>query len=177
MKKEQERKAAERRRIIEERCGKPKNVEDANEGEYICSRPPPPFSKHFSRLHSSFSGGEGGDRWKLFHLTPLPSRFCFGRFFQNSIQTFFYSSQYLEVSHFLYESIRHNKIFPLGFVRPPKKKPKNHFISLLFFFCTIFKFFVIELIETCFNERRKEVEKVQVNLTLPDKQINQKLSV
>ncbi|MFW9777169.1 troponin, partial [Brucella melitensis] len=28
---EQERKAAERRRIIEERCGKPKNIDDANE--------------------------------------------------------------------------------------------------------------------------------------------------
>jgi hypothetical protein len=32
LKKEQERKAAERRRIIEERCGKAKNVDDANEG-------------------------------------------------------------------------------------------------------------------------------------------------
>lgn len=35
MKKEQERKAAERRRIIEERCGKPKNIDDANEGKVI----------------------------------------------------------------------------------------------------------------------------------------------
>lgn len=38
MKKEQERKAAERRRIIEERCGRPKDLESANEGmrrEYI----------------------------------------------------------------------------------------------------------------------------------------------
>jgi hypothetical protein len=33
LKKEQERKAAERKRIIDERCGKPKNVEDANEGK------------------------------------------------------------------------------------------------------------------------------------------------
>jgi hypothetical protein len=34
LKKEQERKAAERKRIIDERCGKPKNVEDANEGKH-----------------------------------------------------------------------------------------------------------------------------------------------
>jgi hypothetical protein len=33
LKKEQERKAAERKRIIDERCGKPKNVDDANEGK------------------------------------------------------------------------------------------------------------------------------------------------
>jgi len=33
LKKEQERKAAERRRIIEERCGKPKNLEDASEDD------------------------------------------------------------------------------------------------------------------------------------------------
>ena len=33
LKKEQERKAAERKRIIDERCGKPKIVDDANEGE------------------------------------------------------------------------------------------------------------------------------------------------
>jgi hypothetical protein len=33
LKKEQERKAQERRRIIEERCGQPKNLENANEGE------------------------------------------------------------------------------------------------------------------------------------------------
>ena len=33
LKKEQERKAAERKRIIDERCGKPKIIEDANEGE------------------------------------------------------------------------------------------------------------------------------------------------
>jgi hypothetical protein len=32
LKKEQERKAAERKRIIDERCGKPKNLEDSNEG-------------------------------------------------------------------------------------------------------------------------------------------------
>ncbi|MBO8666611.1 troponin, partial [Staphylococcus aureus] len=31
VKKEQERKAAERRRIIEERCGQPKNIDDAGE--------------------------------------------------------------------------------------------------------------------------------------------------
>jgi len=33
LKKEQERKAAERKRIIDERCGKPKIIDDANEGE------------------------------------------------------------------------------------------------------------------------------------------------
>jgi hypothetical protein len=33
LKKEQERKAAERKRIIDQRCGKPKNVDDANEGK------------------------------------------------------------------------------------------------------------------------------------------------
>ena len=33
LKKEQERKAAERKRIIDERCGKPKIVDEANEGE------------------------------------------------------------------------------------------------------------------------------------------------
>jgi hypothetical protein len=33
LKKEQERKAAERKRIIDERCGKPKSVVDANEGK------------------------------------------------------------------------------------------------------------------------------------------------
>jgi hypothetical protein len=35
LKKEQERKAAERKRIIDERCGKPKKLEDANEGKLI----------------------------------------------------------------------------------------------------------------------------------------------
>jgi len=35
LKKEQERKAAERKRIIDERCGKPKIIDDANEGEEI----------------------------------------------------------------------------------------------------------------------------------------------
>lgn len=100
LKKEQERKAAERRRIIEERCGKPKNVEDANEGEYICSSPTPPFSKHLSRLHSSFSVGEGGDKWKFFDLFPLSSRFCFSRFFQISIQTIFYSFQCIKIFTF-----------------------------------------------------------------------------
>lgn len=33
LKKEQERKAAERRRIIEQRCGKPRDLESANEGK------------------------------------------------------------------------------------------------------------------------------------------------
>jgi hypothetical protein len=33
LKKEQERKAAERKKIIDQRCGKPKNVDDANEGK------------------------------------------------------------------------------------------------------------------------------------------------
>lgn len=32
LKKEQERKAAERRKIIDQRCGQPKNLEGANEG-------------------------------------------------------------------------------------------------------------------------------------------------
>ena len=35
LKKEQERKAQERRRIIDERCGEPKDTEDCSEGKRI----------------------------------------------------------------------------------------------------------------------------------------------
>ncbi|WP_407807976.1 troponin, partial [Staphylococcus aureus] len=46
LKKEQERKAAERRRIIEERCGKPKLIDDANEDQLqsICKG-------YYDRIH------------------------------------------------------------------------------------------------------------------------------
>jgi hypothetical protein len=58
LKKEQERKAAERRRIIGERCGKPKNIEDANEGEtkkqsYL------KFGSHFVDMSQSNENGTG----------------------------------------------------------------------------------------------------------------------
>ena len=33
MKKEQERKAAERRKVIDERCGQPKDLDNASEGK------------------------------------------------------------------------------------------------------------------------------------------------
>ena len=45
LKKEQERKAGERRRIINERCGNPKAIDGANEGKKI-------FFKHFHKLSS-----------------------------------------------------------------------------------------------------------------------------
>lgn len=50
MKKEQERKAAERRRIIEERCGKPKLIDDANEGRFLLFFANYLLSTHFKIL-------------------------------------------------------------------------------------------------------------------------------
>lgn len=50
LKREQERKAAERRKIISERTGQPRNIEDANEGSYTPLDTDPSSLKQTNRL-------------------------------------------------------------------------------------------------------------------------------
>ena len=51
LKKEQERKAQERRKVIDERCGNPKDLESASEGK--CSKLPVFFSLKNQFVHTS----------------------------------------------------------------------------------------------------------------------------